>query len=163
LFTRLWGKRIEEGKRIRERPNILFICTDYQAGEDGSSLGSPFLDMPALDRLCKNGVVFSRYYSTAPVCQPSCCSWITGQYPHTLGMWCNYEQWIPEDSPILMKELNKHGYYTLNIGKMHFKPWDRMAGFHWRIIADRKGNIKSDREYKDDYAQFLEKYGLTQC
>jgi len=161
LFSRLWAGRFEKGKEVRKRPNILFICTDYQAGEDGSSLGSPFLDMPALDQICKNGVVFTRYFSSAPVCQPARCTWITGQYPHTHGMWGNYEQWIPEDSPILMKELGKHGYYTLGIGKMHFKPWDRMAGFHRRIIADRKGNIESDKEYKDDYAQFLEKFGLT--
>ena len=161
LSTRSWSKRIGGGKGIKEKPNILFICTDYQAGEDGPSLGSPFLDMPALDRLCKNGVVFSKYYSTAPVCQPTRCSWVTGQYPHTHGMWGNYEQWIPKDSPVLMKELDQQGYYTLGIGKMHFKPWDRMAGFHRRIIADRKGNIESDKEYQDDYAKFLKKYGLT--
>ncbi len=47
-----------------KRPNVLFICTDYQAGVDGPSLGSPFLDMPALDRLCKEGMVFTRHYRT---------------------------------------------------------------------------------------------------
>jgi hypothetical protein len=46
-----------------KRPNVLFICTDYQAGVDGPSLGSPFLDMPALDRLCKEGMVFTRHYT----------------------------------------------------------------------------------------------------
>lgn len=157
LFAGLGSK--EKGNH--DRPNILLICTDYQAGEDGPSLGSPFLDMPALDRLCRNGVVFTKYYSTAPICQPARCTWITGQYPHTHGMWGNYEQWIPEDSPILMKELGKSGYYTMGIGKMHFKPWDRMAGFHRRIIADRKGNIESDKEYLDDYARFLSRFGLT--
>jgi arylsulfatase A-like enzyme len=144
-----------------DRPNILFICTDYQSGEDGPSLGASFLDMPTLDRLCRNGVLFSRHYSTAPVCQPARCTWLTGQYPHTHGMWGNYEQWIPEDSPVLMKELGKIGYYTVGIGKMHFKPWNRIVGFHRRILADRKANLESDKEYRDDYAGFLARYGLN--
>jgi choline-sulfatase len=162
LFSQSLVRDFEKGKGESDRPNILFITTDYQSGEDGPSLGSPFLDMPALDRLCKNGVVFNRYYSTAPVCQPARMTWLTGQYPHTHGMWNNNKNHrIPEDSPILMKELDKHGYYTLGIGKMHFNPWDRMAGFHRRIIADRKGNLERDKEYRDDYAQYLEKFGLT--
>ncbi len=144
-----------------KHPNILFICTDYQAGEDGPSLGSPFLDMPALDRLCRNGIVFSRYYSTAPVCQPARCTWITGQYPHTHGMWGNYNQWIPQTCPILMKELANSGYYTMGIGKMHFKPWNRTEGFHRMIHADRKANLESDKEYLDDYARFLSQYDLN--
>ena len=34
-----------------DKPNILFVTTDYQRGVDGPSLGSAFLEMPALDRL----------------------------------------------------------------------------------------------------------------
>jgi arylsulfatase A-like enzyme len=76
-------------------------------------------------------------------------------------MWGNYEQWIPEDSPVLMKELGRHGYHTVGIGKMHFKPWDRIVGFHRRILADRKANLESDKEYRDDYAEFLARHGLN--
>ena len=156
-----WPKKLIGQGSWKNRPNILFICTDYQSGEDGPSLGLPFLNMPALERLCQNGVVFNRHYSTAPVCMPTRYTWITGQYPHTHGMWGNYDGWIPENSPLLMELLGKQGYYTLGIGKMHFKPWDRMAGFHRRIIADRKGNIESDKEYQDDYAKFLAEHNLT--
>jgi len=144
-----------------DKPNILFICTDYQSGEDGPSLGSPFLDMPALDRLCKNGVVFERHYSTAPVCMPERYTWITGQYPHTHGKWGNGGGWLKEGTPVLMDELGKHGYYTLGIGKMHFSPWEQMGGFSRRITADRKANIEWDAKHQDDYAKFLAQYGLT--
>lgn len=156
-----WWSRMFPGRPDLIPPNILFICTDYQSGEDGPSLGLQFLDMPALERLCRGGVVFSRYYSTAPVCQPARSTWITGQYPHSHDMWGNYEQWIPSESPVLMEILSRYGYYNLGIGKMHFKPWDRMAGFDRRIIADRKGNLESDKNYQDDYARFLSGYGLN--
>ena len=144
------------------QPNILLITCDYQSGEDGPSLGSPFLDMPALDRLCRNGVVCERHYSTAPVCMPERYGWVSGQYPHTHGQWSNMgSRWLPEGTPILMEELVKGGYYTLGIGKMHFSPWDRMAGFSRRIIADCKCNYEGDAHKQDDYAQFLEKRGFS--
>jgi len=146
---------------LSEKPNILFICTDYQSGEDGPSLGTPFLDMPALDRLCKNGVVFDRHYSTAPVCMPERYTWITGQYPHTHGKWSNGGGWVKDGTAVLMEELGKHGYYSLGIGKMHFAPWEEMAGFNRRITADRKANIEWDAKHQDDYAKFLATYGLT--
>jgi len=148
------------------RPNILFVQTCYQAGEDGPSLGSPFLEMPNLDQLCEEGVVFNRHYCTAPICTPSRDTLITGQYPHTHGQWDNYDSWIPEDSPVLMKRLGEAGYQSAGIGKMHFRPWDRMAGFDHRIIADNKGNARaanqlSDEKLNDDYAQFLAQHDMT--
>ena len=144
------------------QPNILLITCDYQSGEDGPSLGSPFLDMPGLDRLCRNGVVCERHYSTAPICMPERYSWVSGQYPHTHGQWSNMGgRWLPEGTPILMEELVKAGYYTLGIGKMHFSPWDRMAGFSRRIIADCKANYEGDGRKQDDYARFLEKRGFS--
>lgn len=148
------------GQQAR-RPNILFLCTDYQAGEDGPSLGSPFADMPALDRLCRNGVTFTRHYCTAPICMPARYTLYTGQYPHSHGKWGNTDGWIPEGSPVLMEILGEAGYYRLGIGKMHMDPWDRMGGFSRRITADRKGNVERDKLYQDDYAKFLAGYGLT--
>jgi arylsulfatase len=146
---------------LKKRPNILFICTDYQSGADGPSLGSPFLDMPALDRLCKEGMVFARHYSTAPICIPARYTWISGRYPHYHGAWDNVGHWLPEGTPILMELLQKAGYHTVGVGKMHFKPWNREAGFDRWISADRKGNGKRDAEFRDDYAKFLAKHGMT--
>ncbi|MEX2351042.1 MAG: sulfatase-like hydrolase/transferase [Balneolaceae bacterium] len=143
------------------QPNILFITTDYQAGEDGPSLGSPFLRMPNLDRLCNEGVIFERHYCTAPICVPSRYTLVTGQYPHTHGARDNTGAWVPDQSPILMEHLAEAGYYGVGIGKMHFSPWERMAGFHQRIIACRKGNSQADDNRRDDYAQFLARHGLS--
>jgi len=148
-------------RNFNGRPNILFITTDYQAGEDLPATGSPFLQMPNVDRLCGEGVIFENFYCTAPICTPARYTLITGQYPHTHGQWDNYSRWVPEDSPILMEELGRGGYQTVGIGKMHFHAWDRMAGFDRRIIADNKGNDKSANLLRDDYARFLEKHGLT--
>ena len=145
----------ESGTRKKKRPNILFITTDYQAGEDGPTLGSPFLDMPSLERLCEDGVVFERHYSNSPICIPARYTLISGRYPHYHGKWDNWGGWFKDGTPILMEMLAGAGYQTIGIGKMHFDPWDRMAGFQKRIIADRKGG----RFIKDDYADFLRRHG----
>ena len=144
------------------RPNILFITTDYQRGLDipwGPARN--FLQMPYLQRLVDEGVNFTRYFSTAPICMPARYTLITGQYPHTHGQQDNQARWVPDESPILMVLLREAGYYTIGVGKMHFYPWPRLAGYHRRIIADRKGNWIGDNERQDDYALFLAKHGLT--
>jgi len=160
-FVSAWDRPAQVCPGTDDLPNILFITTDYQAGEDGPSLGSPFLQMPNLDRLCREGVVLNRHYCTAPICVPSRYTLITGQYPHTHGARDNTSDWVPADSPVLMDQLAQAGYHGTGIGKMHFSPWDRMAGFHQRIIADRKGNDRSDDDRIDDYAVFLRTHGLS--
>jgi len=137
------------------QPNILFICTDYQAGQDGPSLGSPFLDMPALDRLCREGAVFTQHYSSAPICVPARYTWVTGRYPHYHGAWDNHHRWVPHGTPILMECLRDAGYHTVGVGKMHFHPITRMAGFARRIIADQK----EAAWLEDDFARFLKSKG----
>jgi arylsulfatase A-like enzyme len=141
--------------KAASRPNILFIQTDYQRGDDGPSLGSPFLKMPTLDRLCREGAVFSRHLSTSPICMPARYCWVTGQYPHTHGQWDNYDRPWPAGSPVLMKLLKQQGYQTVGVGKMHFRPWEEMAGFDRRIIAEGQGN-----KFPDDFDKMLNARGL---
>jgi len=139
-----------------ERPNVLLIMTDYQRAVDGPSLGSPFLDMPALDRLCREGVVCDRYFCTSPICMPARYTLISGQYPHQHGQQENWPRWMPEDTPTLMEVLRRCGYHTIGVGKMHFYPWNRMAGFERRVIADCKHHLNKP----DDFQRMLQENGL---
>lgn len=147
-------------RQLPEKPNIILITTDYQAWEDVPEL-TPVLKMPAVDKLYREGLVFNNHYCTAPVCMPSRYTLVSGTYPHTHKMWDNGGKWLPEGSPVLMEELDKAGYTTVGIGKMHFKPWDRMAGFDKRIIADCQGNWAGDTLKQDDYYHYLKKAGKT--
>ena len=60
-----------------------------------------------------------------------------------------------------MERISEAGYQTVGIGKMHFKPWNRMAGFETRIIADAQGNVARDTLKQDDYYHYLKKEGYT--
>lgn len=144
--------------KLPEQPNILVIMTDYQAGEDIPD-ETAVLRMPHLQKLSRDGLIFRNHICTAPVCMPSRYTFISGRYPHYTGMLDNGGSWLPEGTPVLMEELSALGYHTAGIGKMHFSPWDRMAGFDVRITADRKGNWAGDTTRHDDYWRYLKRAG----
>lgn len=143
-----------------KKPNILFVTTDYQAGED-IPLETAQLGMPNLNRLTEEGVVFQNHYCTAPISMPSRYTLISGRYPHYHKEWDNMGRWLPQGTPTLMEQMGEAGYHTVGVGKMHFHPWERMAGFDKRIIADRKGNGAGDTTRQDGYYHHLKKAGLT--
>lgn len=153
LFTLpFWGGELYSAEK---QPNIMFVMTDYQSFEDIPML-TPYLDMPALGRMCKEGIVFNNHYSNSPISQPARWTIVSGRYPHYHKKWDNGGPWLPEDSPILMKSIKDAGYNTIGIGKMHFTPWNRMAGFDTRIICDCQASL-----IEDDYEMFLRKNGHT--
>src|SRR6185503_4446388 len=63
------------------RPNVLFILADDLGYGDLSCYGRPDYQTPVLDRLAEQGMKFTSAYAAAPVCTPTRCAFITGQYP----------------------------------------------------------------------------------
>ena len=43
--------------------------------------GHPFVQTPNLDAMADRGVVFNRFYASAPVCSPTRASFMTGRHP----------------------------------------------------------------------------------
>ena len=62
------------------RPNVIVILADDLGPGDLSCYGGS-IPTPHIDRMAKEGVRFTRYYSAAPICSPSRCGLITGQFP----------------------------------------------------------------------------------
>ena len=60
-------------------PNILFILSDDQDPDTLSCFGGKVLT-PTLDKLCRDGVKFTRAYNSSSVCTPSRYTCLTGQY-----------------------------------------------------------------------------------
>lgn len=137
------------------RPNILLIFTDQQRADTIHAGGNPVIRTPHLDRLAREGVLFSSAYTPSPVCVPARCSLIHGQYPHNTGCADN-GHCMPEDRPTFMQALADAGYRTHGIGKMHFNP-DRqgLRGFQTR---EHQEELRNDVE-EDDYLKFLQANG----
>src|SRR5215510_4859572 len=63
------------------QPNILFILADDLGWGDLSCYGNTRFKTPALDRLAREGTLFTQFYQSSPVCSPSRCSLLTGRWP----------------------------------------------------------------------------------
>lgn len=63
-----------------EKPNILLIFADDLGWKDVGYQGSDFHETPNIDRLAKEGMVFTAGYAGAGNCQPSRACLMSGQY-----------------------------------------------------------------------------------
>lgn len=127
----------------RQRPNILWICTDQQRFDTLGCYGNQFVRTPNLDQLAQSGVVFERSYAQSPVCTPSRASFLTGRYPRTTHCRQNGQS-IPANEVLITQLLAEAGYTCGLSGKLHISTChpqacptterrinDGYAEFHW--------------------------------
>ncbi len=137
-------------------PNILFVLTDQQRADTIHAGGNPYIRTPVMDRLCREGVRFSRAYTPSPVCVSARAAMITGQYPHRNGCYDNGFP-MPEDRPSMMDLLGRVGYETHGVGKMHFVPDSQaLRGFEARETQEELRRRVED----DDYLQHVHAEGF---
>lgn len=102
-----------------KRPNIILFNPDQWRGDVLGHVGNSAAVTPVLDDLVKaDAVSFAQAFCQNPVCMPSRCSYLTGQYPHTLGHRSFTYSLHPErGEPNLLKELKDAGYFVWWSGK----------------------------------------------
>ncbi|MFI0429298.1 sulfatase [Mariniflexile sp. HMF6888] len=110
----------------QEKPNVLFIAIDDLNDYVNCMNGSIKIPTPNIDKLAKQGVLFTNAHCQAPICGPSRASIMTGLYPSTTG---NYLQLNDVDikksndaskNAILMPDFfEKYGYKTMAVGKIY--------------------------------------------
>ena len=67
-------------------PNIVVILTDDLGYGDLGCYGSRAIRTPHIDRLAAEGMRFTDFYASAPICTPSRAGLLTGRYPHRTGL-----------------------------------------------------------------------------
>ena len=104
-----------------EQPNVLFIMLDDLNDYTGFLGGHPQVKTPNMDRLAKQGTVFTNAHTNAPICAPARASMLTGIYPHVSNNfwffnWTKNE--VLKDVKTLPKYLSDNGYNSFGTGKM---------------------------------------------
>lgn len=149
------------------RPNILFILADDLGWGDPSCYGNTRFRTPALDRLAREGTLFTQYYQGSSVCSPSRCAQLTGRWPAEFRIHGHYaaakentqrgmSQFLDPSVATLPKLLKAGGYFTAHIGKWHLglPPQAEKGGTalrdygfdetHWLDAkAERDGKVES--------------------
>jgi len=100
------------------RPNIIFIISDDHTSQAISAYGSKLAKTPNIDRIAKEGAILYNNVVANSICGPSRATLLTGQFSHTNGYKLN-EKVFDINQPVFTEELQKNGYQTAWIGKMH--------------------------------------------
>lgn len=104
---------------VAQRPNIVLILSDDHAYQTISAYGNRQIQTPGIDRLAKEGALFTNAHVTNSICGPSRASILTGVYSHLNGFRDNVNYNFNFNQNSFAKVLQGAGYQTAWIGKMH--------------------------------------------
>ncbi|MBT3341559.1 MAG: sulfatase-like hydrolase/transferase [Gemmatimonadetes bacterium] len=141
-----------------ERPNLVFILPDRQRRDTMACYGNDWIQVPHLNGLAEESLVFDNCYVTQAVCCPSRASILCGQYPIDAGMPVNRHILSP-DVPTIAEMLGDD-YHTGYVGKWHLG--DEVVPQHgfqeWFPCFDHWWNEYTKQEHKQilsPYHQWL--------
>ena len=115
-----------KGQNQQEKPNILFIMVDDLNDWVGAFGGNPQTKTPNIDALAANSTIFKNAYCSAPLCNPSRTSIMTGYRPSTTEVYGNSEHFRDEkgfeNTVTIPQYFKKNGYKTAASGKIFHSP-----------------------------------------
>jgi arylsulfatase A-like enzyme len=133
-----------------EKPNIIFIMSDDQGYGDASSYNPESkIPTPGIDRIAREGILFTDAHSGSAVCTPTRYGLLTGRYAwrsrlQSGVMVTGDRRGSLIDSSILTvpELLKQHGYKTALVGKWHL-------GYRYEFPEGEKGlqNITTEKPY----------------
>lgn len=100
---------------VNERPNIVMIIVDTLRADHLGCYGYRRNVSPEIDNLAARGVRFSEVISQSSWTRPSIGSFLTSQYPRTLGIYREWEDILPNEFTTLAEALHDSGYATFGI------------------------------------------------
>lgn len=130
LLVGACGGAPEEAPARERPPNIVLIFIDDLGYGDFGVTGNTQVPTPNIDRLAREGTLFSRFYVNSPICSPSRVAITTGTYPSRWGIhsFLNSRErnrargmadWLDLSAPTLARTLQSAGYATGHFGKWH--------------------------------------------
>ncbi len=144
------------------RPNVLFIAVDDLNDWVGVLEGHPQAKTPNLDKLLERGTYFSNAHCSAPVCNTSRHSLMTGLHPSTTGWYGttglstirdSYQETLNGRLP-MPTHFRKNGYTTLAAGKLFHKGVQDFDYPYWDITRPAKYGFRKTAFNKSKFAPY---------
>lgn len=107
--------------QAQKQPNIIFVLTDDQSYGMMGCTGNEIVQTPNIDKLAKEGVLFTNAHISSAICTPSRISILLSQYERKHAVNFNSGTAVSDEAweksyPVVMRNA---GYYTGWIGKNH--------------------------------------------
>ncbi len=118
LLAALPGFTPPPSRPAANRPNVIFIISDDHTSQAISAYGSKLAKTPNIDRIAREGAIIYNNVVANSICGPSRATLLTGKFSHVNGYKFN-EKVFDINQPVFTEELQKNGYQTAWIGKMH--------------------------------------------
>jgi arylsulfatase A-like enzyme len=155
------GPFIRTARAAGRRPNFLFLLTDDQSYASLSITGSKFMKTPQIDRIGREGVLFTRGLVAMSLCAPSRACFLTGLYPHKNGITGNQIRWN-QQLQTLPRVLQANGWRTAHIGKFHMDGDDRVQpGYDYWAAQVGQGQYVNPRKNINGKWSDLQGYDTT--
>lgn len=120
------------------QPNVLFIAVDDMKDWINCLGGyAGTVHTPHIDRLAKEGTLFSNAHCPSPKCAPSRAAILTGLRPSKTGLYDNGHWWLPNlpDVATIPMHFRKHGYHASGAGKIFHHTAGNHPPSQWHDFA----------------------------
>lgn len=166
------GYTLSSGSGIaQEKPNIVFIIIDDLGWKDVGYMESKYYETPNIDRLARQGIIFTNAYANAANCAPTRACLLSGQYSPRHGVFTvgnsdrgesekrrlipvTNSKKISLEKVTIAEALKPAGYVSAAIGKWHVGHSPKEHGFDVGMdrpdIGYKGGHFNKDGEYLTD-------------
>jgi arylsulfatase A-like enzyme len=179
MMNNCYAQKIAE----KSKPNIIFILADDLGYGDLGCYGQQKIETPNIDKLSKQGLRFTQFYSGAPVCAPARATFMTGLHTGHSPIRGNKtykpegQTPLPDSVVTFANVLQKNGYETGAFGKWGLgfittsgdpakKGFDKFYGYNCQTLAHNyypdhlwnnheKINFPENLEGKNTYSEDL--------
>jgi arylsulfatase A-like enzyme len=144
---------------VAGRPNVLVIILDDLGFADVSAYKKGRIPTPHIDRLAREGVLFTQGYVSAPICSPSRAGLMTGRHQQRFGFEYNNgpgaidraeHRGLDPREQTIGDVLKAGGYRTGVIGKWHLGwndehyPTNRGFDHFWGLLTGQTNFMRPD-------------------
>ncbi|MGL5705372.1 MAG: sulfatase family protein [Tannerellaceae bacterium] len=125
------GKKSD--KEAKKPMNILFIMSDDHSYQTISAYDKRYINTPNIDRIGKEGVIYTNSFVANSISGPSRACMLTGKHSHKNG-FINNSKRFDGSQQTFPKLLQQVGYQTAVVGKWHLTS-DPTGFDYWNILV----------------------------